>query len=363
MRLIGYLKGEKEAFQFVSFLQKEGIPASCEPNSGNDEIFQVWVEYEDDVEKGGHWLEEFQKNGGDSRFDVQEHPIDTKGIATETPEEGGDEPFPIRAMRLRQRLRPKMPLTRFIVFLCALLYIWNGYQMANLRKENEKPEFYTLTPLMTNLSYDIPTAANREELSRELFTEDKVGDDYVWGGVYGIALGWPKSKGELDAPMFVQLRKGEVWRLITPVFLHGSFLHIIFNMLWLWMLGRQVEERTKKWQYILITLIIGITSNTFQYLMSDSLFIGYSGIICGLAGFIWMRQRRAPWEGYPLQKGTIIFLGVFIVGMMVLQLVSFFLIRFHLADFSMNIANTAHIVGAMTGIVLGRIPFFSKGAV
>lgn len=363
MRLIGYLKGEKEAFQFISFLQKEGIPASCEPNPGNDDTFQVWVEHEDDVEKGEHWLEEFQKNAKDSRFDVQEHPIDTKGIAAEKPEEEGEEPLPIRAMRLRQRLRPRMPLTRLIVLICALLYIWNGYQMTNLRKENEKPEFYTLTPLMTELSYDIPSATNREELSRELFSENKVGDDYVWDGLYGVVLGWPKSKGELDAPMFVQLRQGEVWRLITPVFLHGSFLHILFNMLWLWMLGRQVEERTKKWQYILISLIIGIVSNTLQYLMSGPLFIGYSGIICGLAGFIWMRQGRAPWEGYPLQKGTIIFLGVFIVGMMVLQLVSFFLIRFQLADFPMNIANTAHITGAITGIILGRIPFFSKGAV
>ncbi|MCP5506440.1 MAG: rhomboid family intramembrane serine protease [Chlamydiales bacterium] len=357
MRLIGSLKGEKEAFQFVSFLQKEEIHASCDPHG---EEFQIWIENEDHIEKATHWLEEFQKNPQDPRFDVKPHPIDTKGVAEETPAE---EPLPLRAMRMRQRLRPRMPLTRFIVLVCALLYLWNGYQMTNLKKENDKPEFYSLTPLLIELSYDIPTTTNRDELGRELFSKNKVGDDYAWDGLYGVVLGWPQSKGELDAPLFVQLRQGEVWRLITPVFLHGSFLHILFNMLWLWMLGRQVEERTKKWQYLLVTLIIGVVSNTFQYLMSGPLFIGYSGIICGLAGFIWMRQRRAPWEGYPLQKGTIVFLGVFIVGMMVLQVISFLLIRFQLADFSMNIANTAHIIGAITGIILGRIPFFSKGAV
>ena len=142
-----------------------------------------------------------------------------------------------------------------------------------------------------------------------------------------------------------------------------ELIHILFNMLWLWMLGRQVEERIKKWQYISVSLIIAIASNTAQYLMSGPLFIGYSGVICGLAGFIWMRQRKAPWEGYPLQKGTLIFLAVFILAMMGLQVASFVLIRFNIAEFDMNIANTAHIVGALTGIVLGRISFFSKGAV
>ena len=364
MRLIGTLKGEKEAFQFYSFLQEEKIECSYEPDSCVENAFQFWVMHEDEVDKAIHWLKEFQKNPEDPRFMAKEHPIDTQGVAADTnKEEEGKEPLPLRAIRFRGRMRPKMPITRFIVIICALLYIWNGYQMADIAKDDEDPKQYTLTPLMIDLSYDMPSAENREELSKEIFSENKIGDDAVWDGFYGVTLGWPESKAELEAPMFVQIRHGEVWRLFTPVFLHGSLLHILFNMLWLWMLGRQVEERTKKWQYIAITLIIGILSNTLQYLMSGPLFIGYSGIVCGLAGFIWMRQRRAPWEGYPLQKGTIAFLAIFIVGMMVLQLVSFFLIRYQVADFSMNIANTAHISGAITGIVLGRIPLFSKGAV
>ena len=117
MRLIGYLKGEKEAFQFISFLQKEGIPSSCEPDSGNENTYQIWVEHDDDVEKGGHWLQEFQKSGEDPRFDVGGHPIDTNGVAEEKP--SVDEPLPLRAIRLRQRMRPRMPLTRFIVLICA----------------------------------------------------------------------------------------------------------------------------------------------------------------------------------------------------------------------------------------------------
>ncbi|MCB1084640.1 MAG: rhomboid family intramembrane serine protease [Chlamydiia bacterium] len=358
MRLIGTVKGEKEAFKFYTFLQEEGIDCSKDPVSGQEEAFEIWVMHEDQIENATHWLSEFQKDQNDPRFETKAHPIDTKGVAEN---QGGQEPLQVRALRFRQKRRSPMPLTRLIIIICAALYFWNGYQMSSIAKENDKPEMYTLTPLMVALSYDMPTAANRMELSREIFKEDGVGDDAVWDGFYGVALGWPESKKELDAPLFVQIREGEVWRLFTPCLLHGGLLHILFNMLWLYMLGRQVEERLKKWQYIALTLIIGILSNTFQYLMSGPLFIGYSGIVCGLAGFIWMRERIAPWEGYPLQKGTLIFLGVFIFGMLALQIVSFVLIRFQLAEFSMNIANTAHITGAFTGALLGRIPFFSKG--
>ena len=76
-----------------------------------------------------------------------------------------------------------------------------------------------------------------------------------------------------------------------------------------------------------------------------------------------MRQKKAPWEGYPLEQSTLIFLTVFVLGMAGIQITSFILLRFSIANFSINIANTAHIVGAITGIILGRIPFFSKGTI
>ena len=49
--------------------------------------------------------------------------------------------------------------------------------------------------------------------------------------------------------------------------------------------------------------------------------------------------------------------------MLALQVVSFVLMKFNIANFPMNIANTAHISGALTGIVLAKIPLFSKGSV
>lgn len=97
--------------------------------------------HEDEVDTAIHWLEEFKKNPEDPCFIVKEHPIDTQGIAEDSSaEEGGEkEPLPLRAIRLREKVRPKMPLTRFIVLICALFYIWNGYQMADIAKKIKIP--------------------------------------------------------------------------------------------------------------------------------------------------------------------------------------------------------------------------------
>ena len=81
-------------------------------------------------------------------------------------------------------------------------------------------------------------------------------------------------------------------------------------------------------------------------------------IITGLAGFIWSRERLAPWEGYPLQRPMILFLALFVVAMSALQLVSLSLLLFTSVNFSPNIANAAHVGGAIVGILLGRASFF-----
>jgi GlpG protein len=174
----------------------------------------------------------------------------------------------------------------------------------------------------------------------------------LWSGILG--------NNSPNAEMFTKIREGQIWRLFSPCVMHRDFLHILFNMIWVLILGKQLEQRLRPWRYVALMLIIGVLSNIAQYLISGPLFLGYSGIVVGMAGFIWVRQKIAPWEGYPLQKSTLIFLLLFVIAMFALEVGSFVLEHLHVLNLSANIANTAHIAGGIIGIILGYIPFLAR---
>ena len=71
-----------------------------------------------------------------------------------------------------------------------------------------------------------------------------------WRGLYPFFLSL-KKKGWQEAAhifLFEKIRQGQIWRLFTPCLLHYDFLHILFNMAWLWILGRQIEDRIHWWK-------------------------------------------------------------------------------------------------------------------
>ena len=79
---------------------------------------------------------------------------------------------------------------------------------------------------------------------------------------------------------------GEVWRLITAGFLHGSFLHLLFNMYVLWLLGNQLEEILVHLKFTSLYLISLLGGSTASYWFSDpaSFSVGASGAVFGLMG-------------------------------------------------------------------------------
>ncbi len=321
MRIIGNLSQENQAQRFCAYLTQQGIVNFFE--SG-----QIWVADEDRLVEATEELRRFSANPADPRYTVV-------AVAKEEKEEPDPEVAPKRQAR--------SPITTFFLALCIFIYVLNFFQESRMSGgEGEKLGSSLMTPVQEMLLYELPITP-------------------YWQGLYDIVF--LKLKGEdaseAKGPLFVQIREGEFWRLFSPAVLHLNFFHILFNMIWLWMLGRPIEARIGSFRLLLFTLFVGIATNTGQYLMSGPLFLGFSGIVTAWAGFIWMRQKIAPWEGYPVNRSTIFFLALFIFAMLALQIVSFLLLVFTPIAFSINIANTAHICGFIFGLLLGRLPYFA----
>lgn len=77
---------------------------------------------------------------------------------------------------------------------------------------------------------------------------------------------------------------GQVWRLFTPIFLHGSILHIAFNMYALYYIGAMLERFYGRWRYLVLFLLGGFGGNVFSFMFSTYPSLGSSTAIFGLLG-------------------------------------------------------------------------------
>ena len=88
------------------------------------------------------------------------------------------------------------------------------------------------------------------------------------------------------------------WRLVTYMFLHGGGFHLIFNMLWLWWMGRMVEETIGPRTFSVIFFGAGIGGALLQIALAPifgySLVIGASGAVLGIMVSFAYLFPRAP---------------------------------------------------------------------
>ena len=271
------------------------------------------------------------------------------------------------------RIKSWISCTTIFIFICSSLFILNG-----LETVQKKPQIGGLTPLQKSLLFDYPKSMELldsfAEKHRIYSVEDlKVASPFVqkqfdlleiqpiWGGVISQMLFWSHAQILLPStPMFEKVKEGQVWRLFTPTVLHKDLLHILFNMGWLLLLGLQVEKRIRAMRMLLLVILLGVFSNIAQYLMGGAYFLGFSGVVVGLAGFIWSRQKKAPEEGYPLQRNTALFIFYFVMVMALIGFFAFLLQVLSILNFTFPIANTAHVSGGLAGLVLGRWNFFAR---
>jgi rhomboid protease GluP len=90
------------------------------------------------------------------------------------------------------------------------------------------------------------------------------------------------------------IRQGQLWRLITPVFLHGSILHIGFNMYALYIYGRGLEARFGHGRFTLLYFLAAYAGNVLSFIMTPNPSLGASTAIFGLiaAEGVFLLQNR-----------------------------------------------------------------------
>jgi rhomboid protease GluP len=107
--------------------------------------------------------------------------------------------------------------------------------------------------------------------------------------IYGVQILTDNSLG-YDLPAALGMKSnqliitGQYWRLITPMFLHGSILHLGFNMYALYILGRRVERFFGSDRFLGLYLLAGIAGNMFSFFFTTSPSLGSSTAIFGLLG-------------------------------------------------------------------------------
>ncbi|MFJ3643826.1 rhomboid family intramembrane serine protease [Streptomyces sp. NPDC090108] len=128
---------------------------------------------------------------------------------------------------------------------------------------------------------------------------------------------------------------GQYYRLLTSMFLHGGYLHILFNMLSLWWIGGPLEAALGRARYIALYLASGLAGGALTYLLAapNQPSLGASGAIFGLFGATAVLMRRLNYDMRP------------VIALLVINLVITFGVP--------NIAWQAHIGGLVAGVGVG----------
>ncbi len=282
MRLIGHLKTEASAKTFAGYLVSVNIRNLVQPDA---EGWAVWIHSEDQIEEGQQALAAYEQNPADRKYELASQKAETMERQRRR-----DEAKAAKRIHDRDRIWARSglaPLTLSLICTCVAVTLVVGLN----------PNFH----------------------------------DLRW-----LAI----SNGGME--LLAEVRAGQVWRLITPIFIHFGPLHLIFNMIWLRDLGAMIEVRQGMLKLGLMVLVLGVASNLGQYLISGPYFGGMSGVLYGLFGYIWLRGRYDPASGLALAPTT--------VWMM---LAWYFLCLFGIIG---NVANTTHTVGLVLGALWGAAP-------
>jgi len=242
MRHIGSFASEAQARFFTDFLLSRDIRSHLESEA--DRSWAIWIRDEDQIEEAQAALQRFQANPTAPEF--QKAPE----AATKAREAEAEELAKYRRrVRSGRSVFPKM----------------GGYGVG----------FLTFTMILACVLIAIYSQVGNPEWLGKLFISE--------------------SLGQRNLP---EVLHGQIWRLITPIFVHARLtrdpLHLIFNMMWLYQLGSMIEARRGSLFLFIFVVVSAALSNLGQYFQHGPAFYGMSGVMYALAGYIWMCGKYNP---------------------------------------------------------------------
>jgi membrane associated rhomboid family serine protease len=140
--------------------------------------------------------------------------------------------------------------------------------------------------------------------------------------------------------------------LLTSMFLHGSWIHLLGNMLYLWIVGDNVEEVLGTFRYIVVYLACGLMGSLLQIAanpQSDVPTLGASGAIAGIMGAYVFWFPHNEMRVLLFRFITVLPAWIVIGGWIALQ-IWMGAGSFHRGGDSGGVAYLAHVGGALTGI-------------
>jgi GlpG protein len=287
MRLIGHLKSESSAKTLADYLISVDIRNQIEPDA---EGWGIWVYSEDQIEAGRAALASYVSNPADSKFQNAAR----------------------NAAVIDERQRREKASYDKRVHTAGELWMAASLGTATLT-------LIIISVIVTLLFLWDPTSATVDWLfiSRNPFVQD-----------------------------LPEVRQGQIWRLITPIFIHFGVPHIVFNMLMLRDFGSLIESRQGAKVLLALAVVIGIGSNLGQYFYGGPDFGGMSGVLYGLLGYVWLRSHCDPASGLYLAPMTL-----------TIMLVWFFLCLFGIIPHE---ANACHAYGLGMGMMIGAAPMVKR---
>lgn len=293
MRYLTSFSDEPTAARFGDFLHTKGVAATVEEDQSGS-AFAIWVADDDHLDRARTELEQFQQSPDDPRYQQA-----TKtAAALRKQEQKAQSRKRARVIDVRTHWhilsQPKFDLTIILILICGAVA--------------------AITLL----------GRNWNAVTWFLFSTRS--DGTFVGGLGDIL-------------------HGQVWRLLSPIFLHFGPLHLIFNLFWLRDLGTMIETRRGALFLAALVLASGIVGNVGQYAWTfehPGAFGGMSGVVYGLFGYAWIMGRIAPHRNIGVDKTTTMIMLIWLVVCM--------------TGIVGAIANAAHVAGLATGMATAYGP-------